>query len=40
VLDQRDRQYEPAIAQLGYRVLVCDTVMWDGGRSLAEALVG
>ncbi|TME93279.1 MAG: 2-phospho-L-lactate transferase [Chloroflexi bacterium] len=39
-LDQRDREYEPAIAQLGYRVLVCDTVMSDGGRSLAEALVG
>ena len=39
VLDQRDREYEPAIAQLGYRVLICDTVMSDGGRSLALALV-
>ena len=37
-LDQRDREYEPAIAQLGYRVLICDTVMSDGGRSLALAL--
>ena len=32
------RRHEPAIAQLGYRVLICDTVMSDGGRSLALAL--
>ena len=40
VLDRRDLEYEAAIAQLGYRVLVFDTVMSDGGRGLAAALVG
>ena len=40
VLDRRDLEYEAAIAQLGYRVLVCDTVMSDGGRGLAAAVVG
>ena len=40
VLDRRDLEYEAAIAQLGYRVLVFDTVMSDGGRGLAAAVVG
>jgi hypothetical protein len=36
VLDERDRDLSAAIAKLGYRVIVCDTVMRDGGRSLAR----
>ena len=39
VLDQRDSAIAPAIQELGYRVVVCDTVMNDGGRVLAEALL-
>ncbi len=39
VLDQRDRAIAAAIENLGYRVVVCDTVMKDGGRVLAEALL-
>jgi len=39
VLDQRDRRLAPAIEALGYRVVVCDTVMRDGGRTLARAVL-
>lgn len=39
VLDERDRASAGAIEDLGYRVVVCDTVMKDGGRVLAEALL-
>ena len=39
VLDERDRSLAGEIEGLGYRVLVCDTVMKDGGRVLAEALL-
>ena len=39
VLDERDRSMADDIESLGYRVLVCETVMKDGGRSLAEALL-
>ena len=40
VLDQRDSALAPAIEALGYRVIVCDTVMRDGGRILARAVLG
>lgn len=40
VLDERDRDLRPAVEALGYRVIVCDTVMRDGGRTLARAVVG
>jgi len=40
VLDERDRDSASAIEQLGYRVLVCDTVMKDGGETLARAILG
>lgn len=39
VLDTVDAEFEPQIAALGYRVLVCDTVMSDGGVSLARTIV-
>ena len=39
VLDERDAAIVPEIEDLGYRVIVCDTVMKDGGRVLAEALL-
>jgi LPPG:FO 2-phospho-L-lactate transferase len=39
VLDEIDRASAAAIEDLGYRVVVCDTVMKDGGRVLAEALL-
>jgi LPPG:FO 2-phospho-L-lactate transferase len=39
VLDERDRGGASAIEQLGYRVIVCDTVMRDGGRTLAKAVL-
>lgn len=39
VLDERDRPLAAEIEGLGYRVLTCDTVMTDGGRALAEALL-
>lgn len=39
VLDERDRAFAAAIEDLGFRVVVCDTVMTDGGRVLAEALL-
>jgi LPPG:FO 2-phospho-L-lactate transferase len=40
VLDEQDRQLAPAIEALGYRVTVTRTVMDDGGRRLAAALLG
>ena len=40
VLDDRDRDVGPAIEALGYRVVVCDTVMSDGGRNLAKVVLG
>ncbi len=40
VVDQRDDSLGPAIEALGYRVVVCDTVMRDGGRTLARAVLG
>jgi LPPG:FO 2-phospho-L-lactate transferase len=39
VLDTRDGHLAAAIEQLDYRVTVCPTVMDDGGRSLAAAIL-
>ena len=39
VLDERDRNLSGAVEDLGYRVIVRDTVMRDGGRALAEKLL-
>ena len=39
VLDERDAELRTAIDALGYRTLVSNTVMRDGGRSLAEFLL-
>ena len=39
VLDVRDRELAPAIEAMGYRVTVCETVMDDGGKRLAAALL-
>jgi LPPG:FO 2-phospho-L-lactate transferase len=39
VLDVRDGALAGSIEQLGYRVLVCDTVMSDGGLGLARAIL-
>ena len=39
VLDTVDAELESQIAALGYRVLVCDTVMSDGGIGLARRIV-
>jgi LPPG:FO 2-phospho-L-lactate transferase len=39
VLDARDVAQALEIEQAGYKVLVCDTVMRDGGRSLASAIL-
>ena len=39
VLDDADRDLSPAIEALGIRVAVLQTVMDDGGRSLAAALI-
>ena len=38
VLDERDRALTGAVEELGYRVVVCDTIMRDGGRALAAAV--
>jgi LPPG:FO 2-phospho-L-lactate transferase len=38
-IDQRDADVAPEIERLGYRTLVCDTVMTDGGRGLAAAIL-
>ena len=40
VLDERDRQLAATIEKLGYRVIVCDTVMRDGGKTLAARILG
>jgi LPPG:FO 2-phospho-L-lactate transferase len=40
VLDERDRELSVGIEKLGYRVIVCDTVMRDGGRTLAAKVLG
>lgn len=40
VLDERDRELRREIEASGYRVIVCDTVMRDGGKTLATALLG
>ena len=39
VLDEADRELAPAIEKLGLEVRVLDTVMEDGGRALAAALL-
>jgi len=39
VLDERDRALAGRIEELGYRTIVCDTVMRDGGRALAESVL-
>lgn len=39
VLDVRDAQHALAIEELGYRVLVCNTVMDDGGARLAGSVL-
>lgn len=39
VLDERDRPAAAAIEKMGCRTVVCDTVMADGGRRLAEAVL-
>lgn len=40
VLDERDREIAGDVERLGYRVIVTDTVMRDGGRALARSLLG
>ena len=40
VLDERDRELAATIENLGYRVIVCDTVMRDGGKTLAARILG
>jgi LPPG:FO 2-phospho-L-lactate transferase len=39
VLDERDRELAAQIDELGYRTLLCDTVMRDGGSTLASAVL-
>ena len=39
VLDARDSELSGAVREIGYQVLVADTVMRDGGRALAEVLL-
>jgi len=39
VLDERDAALRPEVEALGYRAIVCDTVMRDGGRALASAVL-
>ena len=39
LLDERDRELAAAIEKLGYRVIVCDTVMRDGGKTLAARIL-
>jgi LPPG:FO 2-phospho-L-lactate transferase len=39
VLDSRDAVAGAEIAALGYRVIVCDTVMAGGGEGLAKAIL-
>jgi LPPG:FO 2-phospho-L-lactate transferase len=40
VLDERDRGLVREIETHGYRTILCDTVMRDGGRGLAECVLG
>ena len=40
VLDNHDAGLQSAVEQLGYRTIVTDTVMSDGGGRLASAIVG
>jgi LPPG:FO 2-phospho-L-lactate transferase len=39
VLDERDGNLAGQIEQLGYRTILCDTVMRDGGRTLAKSVL-
>jgi LPPG:FO 2-phospho-L-lactate transferase len=39
VIDERDRNLAGAIEELGYRTIVCNTVMRDGGSALAASLL-
>ncbi len=39
VLDERDRGIAGQIEELGFRTILCDTVMRDGGRTLARAVL-
>jgi LPPG:FO 2-phospho-L-lactate transferase len=39
VLDERDRDLRGQIEELAYRTILCDTVMRDGGRTLARAVL-
>jgi LPPG:FO 2-phospho-L-lactate transferase len=39
VLDERDRHLLAAIEEMGYKTIVHDTVMRDGGRELAQAVL-
>ena len=39
VIDSLDAELAPAIEELGYRAIVCDTVMKDGGAGLAAAVL-
>jgi len=39
VIDSRDAAMAPAVETLGYRAIVSDTVMTDGGRGLAAAIL-
>jgi LPPG:FO 2-phospho-L-lactate transferase len=39
VLDERDRGLAGQIEELGYGTIICDTVMRDGGRALARAVL-
>jgi LPPG:FO 2-phospho-L-lactate transferase len=39
VLDSRDGELAPALEEMGYRTLTCDTVMTDGGASLAAKVL-
>ncbi|TMD14349.1 MAG: 2-phospho-L-lactate transferase [Chloroflexi bacterium] len=39
VLDSRDRDLADSVERLGHRVIVCDTIMRDGGRALAQAVL-
>jgi LPPG:FO 2-phospho-L-lactate transferase len=39
VLDERDANLAGQIEELGYRTILCDTVMRDGGRTLAKSVL-
>jgi CMP-2-keto-3-deoxyoctulosonic acid synthetase len=38
VIDSRDAALAPAVEALGYRAVITDTVMTDGGQRLAAAI--